>query len=421
MTESNNQFRSVLRGYDAAQVDQRVRELVQAAGEARREAGELTIQVSKLEIDRVQLKNQAAGHAGRALALEEAQKKAAAPTYMDLGERIGAILTIADEEANELRTRARSDAESHHALADESARATREDAQDYAREARSAADSEATRVMEDAKRRADSLLDDADRQATARREEAEAVYERARAKSSAAAADFETTLATRREKSAQEFAVQLAAAEQQLAAVQLRSQQTLADSDRAQQEATSKSAHELEQARTQAQTLVAEAKTKAERIHTESERELAAATQRRDSINAQLTNVRQMFATLSGGAMANPLPLAETGGDNTEDTAAVKPQQVATATDKPQQVATADKPQQVAAATDKPQQVAAAGATKAQQVVTTAVTAAKAPQVPAAGANPEDVVAHARGDHKSAPEEGKRVGEQAAPSKTRKS
>ncbi|MDX6241463.1 MAG: hypothetical protein QOG10_6287, partial [Kribbellaceae bacterium] len=35
---------------------------------------------------------------------------------------------------------------------------------------------------------------------------------------------------------------------------------------------------------------------------------LAAATQRRDSINAQLTNVRQMLATLSGSP-AMPLDL----------------------------------------------------------------------------------------------------------------
>ncbi|MEV6184324.1 cellulose-binding protein, partial [Streptomyces sp. NPDC052015] len=36
----------------------------------------------------------------------------------------------------------------------------------------------------------------------------------------------------------------------------------------------------------------------------ESERELAALTNRRDSINAQLTNVREMLATLTGAAVA---------------------------------------------------------------------------------------------------------------------
>ena len=38
-------------------------------------------------------------------------------------------------------------------------------------------------------------------------------------------------------------------------------------------------------------------------MRADSDRELAAATQRRDTINAQLSNVRQMLATLTGGAM----------------------------------------------------------------------------------------------------------------------
>jgi len=45
---------------------------------------------------------------------------------------------------------------------------------------------------------------------------------------------------------------------------------------------------------------VADAMERADRIRSESERELSAATQRRNAINAQLTNVRQMLATLSG-------------------------------------------------------------------------------------------------------------------------
>lgn len=306
MNESNAQFRSVLRGYDTAQVDQHVRDLTQAAAAARREAGDLSIQVSKLEAAQQQLKSEVEAHAARTRALEEAQTKAVAPTYADLGQRIGAMLALADEEGSELRSRARADAEAHHALADESARATRQGADDYSKEIRSAADVESARVLEDARRRADSILDDADRQATARREEAEAVYERARAKSAAAAADFETTLATRRDTSAQEFAIQISASEEKLAAIQQLAEQTRADSERARLEASSKSAQQLEQARAQAQAMVAEAKTKAERIRDDSERVLVAATQRRDSINSQLTNVRQMLATLSGGAMVNP-------------------------------------------------------------------------------------------------------------------
>jgi len=318
MTDSNAHFRSVLRGYDPAQVDQHVRELAEAAQAARQEAAERTVQVSKLEASHVQLRKEVDRHVQRARSLEEEQMKASAPTYATLGDRIGSILTLADEEATELRAHAQADAANHHALADESAVATRQDADRYATEMRNAADTEAARFMEDAKRQADSVLDDADRQAMARCEEAEAVYERARAKSATAAVDFETTLAARRDSSALEFAAEVTAAEQQLVTVRLRAEQTQVESEQAQQEAASRSAQQLEQAMTHAHSLVAEAKTKAERIRGDSERELAAATQRRDSINAQLSNVRQMLAALGGVAIANPLDTATAPAEQPE-------------------------------------------------------------------------------------------------------
>jgi len=81
MTDSNAHFRSVLRGYDPAQVDQHVQELAQAAAAARQEAGERTIEVSKLEAAHTQLRGEVERHVQRAQALEEAQAKAAAPTY----------------------------------------------------------------------------------------------------------------------------------------------------------------------------------------------------------------------------------------------------------------------------------------------------------------------------------------------------
>jgi 4-hydroxy-3-methylbut-2-enyl diphosphate reductase IspH len=165
---------------------------------------------------------------------------------------------------------------------------------------------------------------DADRQAMTRREEAEALYEQARAKSAAAAVDFETTLAARREASALEFAAQVTAAEQHLAAVRLRSEQARSDSERAQQEAASKTAQQLEQAMARAQTLVAEAKTKAERIRDNSERELAEATQRRDSINAQLSNARHQLAALGGTTSTDPMRLTEPAVDQNEAAAEIE-------------------------------------------------------------------------------------------------
>lgn len=56
----------------------------------------------------------------------------------------------------------------------------------------------------------------------------------------------------------------------------------------------------------EAAATVSAARTQAEKVRRESDRELQAATSRRDAITAQLANVRQMLATL-GGASADPL------------------------------------------------------------------------------------------------------------------
>lgn len=79
------------------------------------------------------------------------------------------------------------------------------------------------------------------------------------------------------------------------------------DAEAAHADARSEATALLEQARHEAASVVGAAREQAERIKRDSERELAAATARRDSITAQLTNVRQMLATLGGGTFANPL------------------------------------------------------------------------------------------------------------------
>ena len=70
----------------------------------------------------------------------------------------------------------------------------------------------------------------------------------------------------------------------------------------------------VEEAERQAASIVGEARAQVARIRADSDRELAAASQRRDSINAQLTNVRQMLATLTGGValpMVDPFEESE--------------------------------------------------------------------------------------------------------------
>jgi hypothetical protein len=60
-------------------------------------------------------------------------------------------------------------------------------------------------------------------------------------------------------------------------------------------------------AQTEADKIISDARVQAEHIRSEAERELAALMQRRDSINAQLHNVRELLATLTGGKLGGAL------------------------------------------------------------------------------------------------------------------
>ena len=71
--------------------------------------------------------------------------------------------------------------------------------------------------------------------------------------------------------------------------------------------------------------MVSEARTSADRVRAESERELAAAAQRRDSINAQLSNVRQMLATLTGTSVLGVGMAQPEAADEQPDAADAQP------------------------------------------------------------------------------------------------
>src|SRR5690606_34900846 len=130
-----------------------------------------------------------------------------------------------------------------------------------------------------------------------------------------------------------------------LDAMQQQIEETRAAAQREQEAAEAQARQIIEEAQERADNLVSEARATAERIRTDSERELAAATQRRDSINQQLTNVRQMLATLTGSATGfavDPLP----GIDDPEGAPAAD----APATDEPEGVGDAEPTDPVEAA-----------------------------------------------------------------------
>lgn len=291
MTNPTNQFRVVLRGYDPAQVDRRVQELTETAENAIHKVGELSGRVQRIEEERA---NQPEG--------DEAVPQTVA--FSHLGERVGRILTLADEEAADLRGRAQSEVEAFHEQAHQANARLRDEVDRYADQRRSDADTEAARTLEDARRTADERLDTADRDAAARLQEAEAIYENQRAKAAQAATDFETTLAKRRESVEADFTDQMSSTKLQLEQAEGRVQQLNEEAEQVLGEAGREARRLTDDAKQRAESSIRESKTVAARVRSDSERELAAATQRRDSINAQLANVRQMLATLSGVAPA---------------------------------------------------------------------------------------------------------------------
>ena len=194
--------------------------------------------------------------------------------FAGLGERVGQILTLADEEA----VRLRADGE-HGAMA-----------------IRTAAEHEAAHTVAAARRDADEIVAEADRRADARRTEADALFEHQRVRMAGEDADFEQALAQRREMVESELrdysaeaTRQLDAAQQEVARLQHQLEQTLDEAALIRAEAES-----------HASDIVVEAAQRARRIRADSDRERAAATRSRDDIEAQLGEVRQMLRTLAG-------------------------------------------------------------------------------------------------------------------------
>lgn len=298
MTHPDRQFRVVLRGYDPADVDRVVAELEGRLSAAERATQELRDSLQKSE---------AAEAATSAAAAAPAQPA----TFEHFGERVGQILSLAEQEANHLRDQVRAEVEAHRKDSERAALVVRDEADQYAEQRRRDADAECTRLLTDARRAADDERDAAERDSAARRQEAEAIYEQQRANAAQAAASFESTLAERRDRTTAEFQQQQAATQSQLDAMAARVEEVKAAAEHQQTAAEADARRILDEAQERAAALVRDARALAERVRADSDRELAAASQRRDSINAQLTNVRQMLQTLSGSAtgfVVDPLP-----------------------------------------------------------------------------------------------------------------
>src|SRR5688572_2750804 len=133
-------FRTVLRGYDPAEVDRRLEEWRAALEQARKEAADRTVEVTQLSNSHERLGDEIRQLKARIAELEEEAKRVGTPTFEALGARIGSMLSLADEEATALRETADSEAQELRASAKSEADEIRVDAERYASETRSAAE-----------------------------------------------------------------------------------------------------------------------------------------------------------------------------------------------------------------------------------------------------------------------------------------
>ena len=293
-------FRSTDRAESPVEIDPEIEDLRAQATDAVADASWLGAQVEQLTV----ALNEARRDAMNASTTNVA---AGPPTFADLGDHVGQILTIAEREANHIRSAAVAEAERAQVDFEASVAGARREADAYARNTRAAADNEAARILEDAHRAADALTDDAHRRSSALHKEAEMMLDQQKAKASKAAADFEQTLAERRDNAEASFQERTAIAHQQFTEAQELVTRLRTEGELNHAEATRRAARIADESEQRAEQIVAEAVARAGRIRADCEREVAAAMQQRDSINAQLVNVRQMLATTSWIGSADPM------------------------------------------------------------------------------------------------------------------
>ncbi|MFF1510667.1 protein kinase [Streptomyces sp. NPDC058326] len=152
------------------------------------------------------------------------------------------------------------------------------------------------------------ILAEARRDAQAVRAAADALLKETRAKAAQAAADFETNLARRREQSQKDLEERQARAERRLAEIEQRAEELRVEARALRMDAESRARRTVETAQLQADDIVADANAQADRVRGESERELAALTERRDKLQAQLAQIREMLALLTGPAAPKEPP-----------------------------------------------------------------------------------------------------------------
>jgi len=287
-----------LRGYDRDQVDAHLASIESEFTTALTERDRLADRVKQLEarVEELHLQpgdRDADGDGDRGSPLT------------GFGARVEKILRIAEEEATSVREETRVEIDRERLEASKKVGAIRQAAEKDAAAHRRKVEQEAAQLLDRARQEAARVRAEAEAHAGGVREEASGHLEAVRAKAAQAAADFETALAKRRQKAEADHVNRTDAAERELAETVARTDQLRAEAEKMRAEAERRSQDMLQAAQRESAELVAEARAQADRTRRESERELASLSKRRDAINDQLRNVREMLSTLTGGAVSS--------------------------------------------------------------------------------------------------------------------
>ncbi len=227
MTDEYPEFRTVLRGYDPAQVEEILDEVFAALDEAVKVADGTKADLSRLKVEhdraRAALQQSLDQAQGRVAQLEQSAGGAPA-TFENLGTRIGAMLSAADEEASDIRRKAREEAQRVHDEVQAAALTTRAETDHHVERQRAAAEKDAAALVEHAQRAAAALRGDAERDAADVRQQTAALYAEAETSTAARRSELDRSVAERREQADAEHAARLAEHDAQLSDVHARAE-----------------------------------------------------------------------------------------------------------------------------------------------------------------------------------------------------
>ncbi|MER5291453.1 cellulose-binding protein [Streptomyces pharetrae] len=275
------------RGYRPEQVDAFATALCRDRDAAWERAARLTVLAKEMEAE--------------AELLRAAVARLAPQTYEALGERARRLFQLGEEEAAEVRERARREAHERVARAEERALEVRRAAEADAGALRADAEERARQRLLAARAEADELRVTARREVKERRAEALAALREVRRRTAALLADQERDHAERWEAAERSAAARATALDARHAELTARAEAALAEAEEAFADAEESARCRQGEAQARAAEIVAEARAREERIARETERVLREHGERWDDVQAHMDQVRDSLAALTGG------------------------------------------------------------------------------------------------------------------------